>query len=125
MVRASTATATALLFASAVAAQAPSAPTNSAPNPYETIAGWAKMPAGRTWGSTSGVGVDKDGSSVWVAERCGVNSCIGSTLDPILKFDAKGNLVKAFGAGMLQVPHGLYVDRDGNIWVTDWSSPRG
>jgi len=100
-------------------------PTNSAANPYETIAGWAKMPAGRVWGSTSGVGIDKDGVSVWVAERCGANSCIGSSLDPILKFDANGNLVRSFGAGMVQVPHGLHVDRDGNIWVTDWSSPRG
>ena len=111
-----------LLFAAAVAAQAP---TNSAPNPYETVAGWAKLPEGRTWGSTSGVGIDKDGQSVWVAERCGQNSCIGSTLNPILKFDATGKLVKEFGAGMIQVPHGLSVDRDGNIWVTDWSSPRG
>ncbi|HYC52615.1 MAG TPA: peptidyl-alpha-hydroxyglycine alpha-amidating lyase family protein [Gemmatimonadaceae bacterium] len=100
-------------------------PTNKAPNPYETIEGWAKMPAGRTWGSTSGVGIDKDGSSVWVAERCGANSCIGSTLDPVIKFDANGNFVRGFGAGMVQVPHGLTVDRDGNIWVTDWASARG
>jgi DNA-binding beta-propeller fold protein YncE len=100
-------------------------PTNSAPNPYETISGWAKLPEGRTWGSTSGVAIDKDGSSVWVAERCGANSCIGSNLPPVLKFDANGNLVKAFGEGMVQVPHGLHVDRDGNIWVTDWSSARG
>lgn len=100
-------------------------PTNKAPNPFETVVGWAKMPEGRTWGSTSGVGIDKDGVSIWVAERCGANSCIGSSLPPILKFDAKGNFVRAFGEGMIQVPHGLYVDRDGNIWVTDWSNPRG
>ena len=114
-----------LLIASVALAQAPQAPTNSAPNPYETIAGWAKLPEGRTWGSTSGVAIDKDGQSIWVAERCGVNSCVGSTLDPILKFDKDGKLVKSFGAGMIQVPHGLYVDKDGNIWTTDWSSSRG
>ena len=100
-------------------------PTNNAPNPYATVAGFAKMPAGRTWGSTSGVGIDKDGVSIWVAERCGANSCVGSNLPPILKFDANGNFVKAFGAGMVQVPHGLWVDRDGNIWVTDWSNAGG
>ncbi len=115
-----------LLIASAIAAQAPAAqPTNSAPNPYETFAGWAKMPEGRTWGSTSGVGIDRDGSSIWVAERCGANSCVGSNLPSILKFDASGKLVKSFGEGMVQVPHGLHVDRDGNIWVTDWSSQGG
>jgi sugar lactone lactonase YvrE len=100
-------------------------PTNKAPNPYVTIEGWAKMPAGRMWGSTSAVGIDKDGVSIWVAERCGANSCAGSNLPPILKFDSTGTVVKAFGEGLIQVPHGLHVDRDGNIWVTDAPFGRG
>jgi streptogramin lyase len=37
----------------------------------------------------------------------------------VLKFDASGKLVKSFGAGMLVFPHGIFVDRDGNVWVTD------
>jgi sugar lactone lactonase YvrE len=113
-----------LVLASVVAAQAPT-PTNSSPNPYETVVGWAKMPEGRTWGSTSGVGIDKDGVSIWALDRCGANSCVGSNLPSILKFDASGKMVKAFGENVLQVPHGLTVDRDGNIWVTDWSSNGG
>jgi DNA-binding beta-propeller fold protein YncE len=107
------------------------APTNALPNPYRAVENWAKMPEGRTWGSTSGVGVDPDGTSIWVAERCGVFAapalmkpgspfaCDGSTLAPILKFDSAGTLVKSFGAGMLLFPHGLHVDHDGNVWVTD------
>ena len=60
-----------------VRAQAPtSAPTNSAPNPYTTIEHFFKMPDGRTWGSTSAVEIDKDGRSIWVAERCGANTCL-------------------------------------------------
>jgi DNA-binding beta-propeller fold protein YncE len=89
------------------------------------------MPEGRIWGSTSGVDVDRDGTSIWVAERCGVLAapsqmkpgmpfaCDGSSLDPVLKFDASGKLVTHFGAGMLLFPHGLHVDPDGNVWVTD------
>jgi streptogramin lyase len=102
-------------------------PTNDAPNPYETITGWAKLPEGRTWGSTSAVEIDKDGVSIWVAERCGQNSCTNSNLPAILKFDANGTLVKSFGAGILNFPHGIHVDRDGNVWVTDGqdSRPRG
>jgi sugar lactone lactonase YvrE len=46
-------------------------------------------------------------------------ACDGSNLDPILKFDANGKLVKSFGVGLLLFPHGLHVDRDGNVWVTD------
>jgi DNA-binding beta-propeller fold protein YncE len=100
-------------------------PTNDAPNPFQTIEGWAKLPEGRTWGSTSAVEIDKDGVSIWVAERCGANSCAASNLPSVLKFDANGNLVKAFGEGMITSPHGIFVDRDGNVWVTDCSCTGG
>ena len=109
----------------ALSAQTAAAPTNDAPNPYQTVEGYFKLPEGRTWGSTSAVEIDKDGRSIWVAERCGVNSCLDrtsgqmSTFDPILKFDASGKLVTSFGKGMLIFPHGIFVDRDGNVWVTD------
>jgi sugar lactone lactonase YvrE len=109
----------AILLPRLLDAQANVTPTNSHPNPYRTIEGWAKMPTGRTWGSTSAVAIDRDGVSIWVAERCGANSCQGSDLDPILKFDADGNLVRSFGKGMLIFPHGIFVDREGNVWVTD------
>src|SRR4029450_4592546 len=111
------------LLWSAVAVTALSAqdvpPTNNPPNPYRTIANYFQLPQGREWGSTSAVEIDKDGRSIWVAERCGANSCGGSNLPSILKFDASGKLVKSFGAGLLIFPHGIFVDRDGNIWVTD------
>ena len=106
-------------------------PTNSLPNPYRAVESWAQLPQGRTWGSTSGVGIDPDGTSVWVADRCGQSAlpsamrpgipfaCDGSSLDPILKFDGSGKLVKGFGAGLFVFPHGLHVDREGNVWVTD------
>ena len=102
-----------------------STPTNDAPNPYRTVEGWAKLPAGRVWGATSGVDVDRDGTSIWVAERCGANSCASSTLDPVLEFDASGNLVAHFGGGLMAAPHGIFVDRDDNIWVTDCSCTGG
>jgi len=100
-------------------AQNPTAPTNDGPNPYKSVFDWAKMPPGRTWGSSAGVDIDADGKSVWVIDRCGANTCYGSNLDPILKFDASGRLVKSFGAGMFVFPHGIHVDRQGNVWVTD------
>jgi DNA-binding beta-propeller fold protein YncE len=95
-------------------------PVNSGPNPYQMIEGWAKLPAGRTWGSTSAVYPDIDGKSIWVAERCGANSCLTSpNVDVVMKFDQSGNMVKSFGAGMMIFPHGIHVDREGNVWITD------
>jgi DNA-binding beta-propeller fold protein YncE len=98
---------------------------NDLPNPYRTVTGWAKLPEGRTWGSTSAVAIDKDGKSIWVAERCGVNNCAGSPLPSVLKFDDKGNLVTAFGAGMVLSPHGIHVDQSGNVWVVDCACTLG
>lgn len=98
------------------------APTNDLPNPYQTIEGFLKLPEGRAWGSSSAVQVDIDGTSIWVAERCAgnVNSCVqNSNLDPIMKFDQNGNLVTSFGAGLIAWPHGIEVDSEGNVWVTD------
>jgi len=88
------------------------------PNPYTTIEKWGQLPPGRTWGSTSAVDVAPNGH-IWVAERCGANSCAKSDLPPILEFDPSGKLLKSFGARMLIFPHGFHVDRDGNVWVTD------
>jgi hypothetical protein len=106
-------------------------PTNDLPNPY-TSTRWGTLPEGRQWGALSAVGMDNDGSSVWVADRCGANpeappgappfqfdSCAGSKLPPILKFDASGALQRAFGADLFVFPHKVYQDRAGNVWVVD------
>ena len=99
-----------------IAMFAPSA--NAQANPYHRVENWAKLPEGRKWGSVSAVSVDAKGN-VWAFERCGANSCDGSDLAPILEFDSSGKLVKSFGAGMFVFPHGIYVDKDGNVWATD------
>jgi DNA-binding beta-propeller fold protein YncE len=103
----------------------PAVPVNSLPNPYRSVENWARMPEGRTWGASAGVYVDPTGTSVWVAERCGANSCVGSDLPPILHFDMSGRLLKAFGAGMFVFPHGIFVDQDENVWVTDGQGKDG
>jgi sugar lactone lactonase YvrE len=92
-------------------------PVNDLPNPYQGSV--LELPGGRTWGATSGIAIDRDGKSVWAIDRCGANSCVNSELDPILKFDANGKLVRSFGKGLFVFPHGIYADNDGNVWVTD------
>ncbi len=90
-----------------------------APNPYRAVDGWAKLPDGRTWGATGAVFMAPDGEHIWVAERCGANLCVDSDVAPVLLFDSSGNVVKSFGAGMIAWPHGIFVDREGNVWIAD------
>ncbi len=53
-------------------------------------------------------------------DRCGANSCADSDLDPIVEFDVKtGAVLKHFGKGLFVQPHGFFVDKQGNVWVTD------
>jgi 6-bladed beta-propeller protein len=104
---------------------------------------WARLPGGREMGPPASVHVDIDGESIWALIRCDETSpvpvaqggrfgldCLGpdnkiKNIDTIYKFDAKGNVVKSFGAGMFIWPHGLEVDRDGNVWVTDAVTAQG
>jgi sugar lactone lactonase YvrE len=103
--------------------QAKATPVNNLPNPYETVRNFAPLPNGRKWGSVSAIHVDVDGRSIWAADRCGTNSCAGSDVDPIVKFDSTGKILKTFGAGQILWPHGMDVDRQGNVWVVDARVP--
>jgi DNA-binding beta-propeller fold protein YncE len=109
----------AVVAAIATSGMRANAQASDPPNPYRSIEGWVKLPDERKWGQTISIDVDLDGKSIWAFERCGGTTCDGSDVAPILKIDASGNVVKSFGAGMFIFPHGLHVDRDGHVWVTD------
>ncbi len=108
-----------------LAGQAAAQPTNDVPNPYQPVENYFKLPEGRSWGSTSAVDIAPDGKTIWIAERCGANTCWDakagklSTADVLLKFDQSGKLLASFAPGLMVFPHGIHIDRDGNVWVTD------
>jgi DNA-binding beta-propeller fold protein YncE len=99
-------------------------PINDRPNPYRRDANWARLPAGMTWGAVIGAEPGADGS-IYVVHRCFENSCAGRPEPPILKFDPSGRLLKSWGAGAYIFPHGLHVDTQGNVWVTDAQAKDG
>jgi sugar lactone lactonase YvrE len=80
-------------------------------------------------GSTAAIDIDRDGRSVWVFERCGGASqalaCASSNVPPVIKFDSQGRIALSFGAGMFVSPHGIHVDRQGNIWLADGAAKDG
>lgn len=90
------------------------------PNPYDAaLRNWATLPGERSWGSTAGIEIGPH-NEVWAIDRCGAISCEGSDLSPIHLLDMlTGKPIKSIGAGLFIVPHGLHVDGDGNIWVSD------
>jgi sugar lactone lactonase YvrE len=84
--------------------------------------GWAKLPDGRKWGGVSAVDMDRDGKSIWVFERCGNtdDGCsLNKSVDPVLKFDADGNLVRHWGAGQSVYPHGIFIDSGDHVWLVE------
>jgi hypothetical protein len=97
---------------------------NSAPNPYKTIEGAFALPDGMKMGSTAAIDIDQH-EHLWVAQRCGSNSCAGKPDDPILEFDLSGKLLRHFGGGMFVFPHGIGLDKDGNVYVTDGQARDG
>jgi DNA-binding beta-propeller fold protein YncE len=94
-------------------------------NPFQMVENWATLPANFEWGEIADADVDADGT-LWVLHRPptpgGSAWKAGSTKGgevPVLKFDKSYKLAKSFGKGLMLQPHGLHVDPEGNIWVTD------
>ena len=87
-------------------------------NPYRPDYDWGELPDGREWGSTSTIYPADDGN-LWVAERCGQNTCVGSDVDPVLLMTPEGEVLRSFGAGQMAWPHGIFVDEEGNVWIAD------
>jgi len=79
------------------------------PNPYRQEANWPTLPAGAKWAGVISVDPAANGD-MWVFHRSD---------PPVMRFDASGRLVTSFGTGMIVQAHGMTVDRDGNVWVTD------
>ena len=95
------------------------APAFAQPNPYVEVEDWLEPPEGRAMGAVSSVYTDADGN-LWLAERCGQNSCVGrDEYSPIHVYEPSGRWIRSLGKGLLAWPHGIYVDPDGNVWVTD------
>jgi len=101
----------ATLFAVVLGASAPIAQEI----PYRLVPGWPQLPSNIKLGGVISVDADARGN-IWVFHR---------NQPPILEFNASGALINSFGADMFVQAHGMTIDRDGNVWVTDSQAKDG
>jgi streptogramin lyase len=76
---------------------------------YEVIEHWAKLPEGWTFGWIPAVGVDSR-DRVFVYSR---------SEHPLVIFDTDGNFLEEWGYGLLKDAHGIFIDKDDNVFLTE------
>src|SRR5215510_20345 len=86
------------------------AQSNTATNDkWEVLPTWGQLPAGATWGAPSQVSTTPSGQIV-VFRRM---------VPSFFVFNPDGSFVKSWGDTPYRLAHGIRIDKDGNIWVTD------
>lgn len=79
---------------------------------YVAVSDPLTIPADMKPGASASVAFDARGH-LWVLYR---------GPQPVAEFDGEGKFIRAFGDGLFRRTHGLRIDSDGNIWVTDVGS---
>lgn len=84
---------------------------------------WPRLENGLAFGQPTGIGIDTQGH-IFVFHRAGrrwSEPFPDSTIsrNTVFELDAAGKLVNAWGANTFIMPHGLTVDHENNIWLTD------
>ncbi len=75
----------------------------------EVVANPLVLPAGRSMGAQASVAFDSQ-HHIFILNR---------GPQALAEFDAQGQFIRLFGDGLLKRAHGLIIDKDDNIWVTD------
>ena len=76
---------------------------------FSVIEGWGKLPEGFSYREVAGVAVDKQ-DRAFVFNR-------GE--HPIIVFDRDGNFLRSWGEGVIRRAHGITIDADDMVWLTD------
>jgi len=90
---------------------------------YRQVENWAGVPPDFHWGELADADFDEFGN-LWVLHRPPTPGMEGSVSQvggetPVLMFDRSLKLVRSFGKGTVLEPHGIELDVEGNVWVTD------
>jgi hypothetical protein len=105
------------------------------PPKYKVDASWPKeLPNNWVMGQVGGMAVDRH-DHIWVLQRPSTDTTdeLGASLTPprsmccmptppVLEFDSQGNLIQSWGGpgegfDWPKSEHGIYVDKDNNVWI--------
>jgi len=94
------------------------------PSKYELVKDWPQLPSGFSLSAVTGIGIDS-AQNVFIFQRTGrkweehfPDSLISS--NTIFMLDGKtGKIRNSWGANLFIMPHGLTIDKENNVWVTD------
>jgi len=90
---------------------------------YILVEDWPESSIRSNMGQPSGLGIDREGNLIVFHRADAIDSSDPKRLiskNTMLKIDThSGEVLKEWGDGLFCWPHGLNVDKDGNIWVTD------
>jgi DNA-binding beta-propeller fold protein YncE len=78
-------------------------------HPYALVEDWGPHLHGIEWGQTAGLTIDADGRLYAFTRKP----------TPVVEFNVEGRVLKTWGEGLFVFPHGIRVDREGFLWITD------
>ena len=101
-------------------------PPSSGSIKYELVKNWPQLPTDFVLGNPTGIGIDTN-QNIFIFQRADRTwSVIGSipgtfiSSKTILLLDKNtGKILNSWGDNLFIMPHGLTVDKNNNVWVTD------
>lgn len=97
-------------------------PSNASESGFDVVSGWPSLPEGHVLGFVTGVDVDSHGHvfTFHTFRRWQTPFPAELIQEPtIFMWGDDGALLDSWGAEIFRMPHGLSIDNDDNIWVTD------
>ena len=83
--------------------------------PYRLVPNWGQLAAPLAWGETPAITLDAAGR-VFAFTRAE---------PPVIELDTAGKVLKTWGEKMFVWPHGMRIDRNGFLWITDGRARNG